>query len=147
MADVGISGMHAGRRYDVGGVLLDRPFRIRRLGHFGYNVDDVAACLEFYCEWLGLRVSDPQDLAANHPKRDALKALGDTNLYFIRHGTDHHSFVLFNRRVFNALGRADALPPRRHDRGKWPSPLGSPAQRWARQDTRWWASHSAEFST
>ena len=111
MADVGISGMHAGRRYDVGGVLLDRPFRIRRLGHFGYNVDDVAACLEFYCEWLGLRVSDPQDLAANHPKRDALKALGDTNLYFIRHGTDHHSFVLFNRRVFNALGRADALPP------------------------------------
>ena len=49
MADVGISGTHAGRRYDVGGVLLDRPFRIRRLGHFGYNVDDIAACLEFYC--------------------------------------------------------------------------------------------------
>ena len=90
MADVGTSGTHAGRRYDVGGVLLDRPFRIRRLGHFGYNVDDIAACLEFYCEWLGLRISDPQDLAANHPKRDALKALGDTNLYFIRHGTDHH---------------------------------------------------------
>jgi catechol 2,3-dioxygenase-like lactoylglutathione lyase family enzyme len=78
--------------------------------HFGYNVDDVAACLEFYCEGLGLRISDPQDLAANHPKRDELKALGDTNLYFIRHGTDHHSFVLFNRRVFNALGRADVLP-------------------------------------
>jgi len=99
------------RRYDVGGVLLDRPFRIRRLGHYGFNVDDVAACLEFYCEWLGFRISDPQDLAASHPKRDALRALGDTSLYFIRHGTDHHSFVLFNRKVFNALGRADVLPP------------------------------------
>jgi len=25
----------------VGGVLLDRPFRIRRLGHFGLNVDRI----------------------------------------------------------------------------------------------------------
>ncbi len=97
-------------QFDVGGVLLDQPFKIRRLGHFGYNVDDVGACVYFYCELLGFRVSDPQDLAASHPKRDELKKLGDTNLYFIRHGTDHHSFVLFNRRVFNAMGRADQLP-------------------------------------
>ncbi|MBC7781794.1 MAG: VOC family protein [Proteobacteria bacterium] len=97
-------------RYDVGGVWLERPFRIRRLGHFGYNVDDIAACLGFYCDGLGLRISDPQDLAQGHPRRDELKALGDTNLYFIRHGTDHHSFVLFDRRVFNALGRAATLP-------------------------------------
>ena len=27
-------------KYDVGGVLLDRPFKVRRLGHFGFNVDD-----------------------------------------------------------------------------------------------------------
>jgi glyoxalase/bleomycin resistance protein/dioxygenase superfamily protein len=43
------------RKYDVGGVLLDRPFKIRRLGHFGYNVENVAGCLEFYCELLGFR--------------------------------------------------------------------------------------------
>ena len=102
----------SGAGHDVGGVRLARPFRIRRLGHFGYNVEDIAACLEFYCEWLGFRVSDPHDLAKNHPQRDALKALGDTNLYFIRHGTDHHSFVLFNRHVFNALGRGDDVPAR-----------------------------------
>ena len=24
--------------YDVGGVMLPRPFKIRRLGHFGFNV-------------------------------------------------------------------------------------------------------------
>ena len=28
-----------GHRYNVGGILLDRPFKIRRLGHFGFNVD------------------------------------------------------------------------------------------------------------
>lgn len=26
-----------GQRYNVGGVMLDRPFKIRRLGHFGFN--------------------------------------------------------------------------------------------------------------
>ena len=26
------------QRYDVGGVMLPRPFKIRRLGHFGFNV-------------------------------------------------------------------------------------------------------------
>src|SRR5579863_7073733 len=25
-----------GQRYDVGGILLPRPFKIRRLGHFGF---------------------------------------------------------------------------------------------------------------
>ena len=25
-------------RYDVGGVYLPRPFKVRRLGHFGFNV-------------------------------------------------------------------------------------------------------------
>ena len=26
-----------GKKYDVGGVLLDRPFKVRRLGHFGFD--------------------------------------------------------------------------------------------------------------
>ena len=25
------------QEHNVGGVLLDRPFKVRRLGHFGYN--------------------------------------------------------------------------------------------------------------
>jgi len=99
------------RKYDVGGVLMDRPFKIRRLGHFGYNVENVGGCLDFYCELLGFRISDPQDFAVHHPKGAELKGLGDTNLYFLRHGSDHHSFVMLNRRVFNALGRAEGLPP------------------------------------
>ena len=26
--------------YDVGGIRLERPFRVLRLGHFGFNVAD-----------------------------------------------------------------------------------------------------------
>src|SRR5260221_11596551 len=97
-------------KFDVGGVLLAQPFKIRRLGHFGLNVPDPAACLDFYCEGLGFRISDPLDVAEHHPKRDELKRLGDTNMYFLRHGTDHHSFVLCNRTIYNASGRRGGIP-------------------------------------
>ena len=97
-------------RFDVGGVLLAQPFKIRRLGHFGLNVPDPAACLDFYCEGLGFRISDPLDVAEHHPKREALKKLGDTNMYFLRHGTDHHSMVLCNGTIYNAAGRGGGVP-------------------------------------
>lgn len=96
--------------YDVGGVMLPRPFRIRRLGHFGLYVDDAAATKQFYCDVLGFRISDPMDLAEHSPRREDMKKAGDTNLYFTRHGTDHHSFVFFDRNVFKATGRSAELP-------------------------------------
>ena len=49
------------REFDVGGVRLPRPFRIRRLGHFGVNVLDMEAARHFYCDLLGFRISDPID--------------------------------------------------------------------------------------
>ncbi len=45
-------------KFDVGGILLDRPFKIRRLGHFGINVTDMEAGLRFYRELLGLGRQD-----------------------------------------------------------------------------------------
>ena len=30
-------------KFDVGGVLLNQPFKIRRLGHFGFNLSDMEA--------------------------------------------------------------------------------------------------------
>ncbi|HEY6721263.1 MAG TPA: VOC family protein, partial [Burkholderiales bacterium] len=97
-------------RFDVGGVMLPQPFKIRRLGHFGLNVPDPAACLDFYCEGLGFRISDPLDIAERHPKRDELKKMGDTHMYFLRHGTDHHSMVLCNGAIYNAAGRGGDIP-------------------------------------
>ncbi len=84
-------------KFDVGGVLLDRPFRIRRLGHFGVNVHDMAAGLHFYSDLLGFMVSDELDFGArlSPEQRTALGPNPSTKGYFTRYGTDHHAFVLF----------------------------------------------------
>jgi hypothetical protein len=34
--------------FEVGGVRLHRPFKIRRLGHFGVNVQDPEVSRDFY---------------------------------------------------------------------------------------------------
>src|SRR5436305_828051 len=83
-------------RYDVGGVLLERPFKIRRLGHFGFNVTRIAEGLHFYVDLLGFVVSDEIDFGARLSPEQAAQ-LSSTRGVFTRHGGDHHSFVLFPR--------------------------------------------------
>src|SRR6266571_1756845 len=89
-----------GDRYNVGGVLLPRPFKIRRLGHFGFNAVKMAESLEFYASLLGFKPSDTLDFG-KMPWAPKGVDLGDTNGYFMRYGTDHHAFVLFNKTVLD----------------------------------------------
>ncbi len=91
--------------YDVGGVLMPRPFKLRRLGHFGLNVADTAACLRFYRDLLGFKVSDVMDFKDNPANADRLQGVSDTKGYFLHYGGDHHAFVLFSQRVLDATGR------------------------------------------
>ncbi len=86
-------------KYNVGGVALDRPFKIRRLGHFGFNAVDMEACARFYLDLLGFRVSDARE-----------PGMG----FFARHGSDHHAFVLFNKKATDE--RMLAGPEARHYR-------------------------------
>ncbi len=72
------------RQYNVGGVLLDRPFKIRRLGHFGFNAENLEASRRFYFDLLGFFVTEPAGAG-----------------YFGRHAGDHHSFALFDKKQFN----------------------------------------------
>lgn len=96
-------------RFDVGGVWLPRPFKIRRLGHFGFNVVNMEAAYPFYAELLGFRVSDIRDDGKRiaEPQR---AGLGDARGFFMRYGTDHHAFVLYNKRA------RDLLDPTRRNR-------------------------------
>ena len=87
-----------GNHYNVGGVLLPRPFKVRRLGHFGFNAVKMAESREFYTALLGFKPSDVLDFGTM-PWAPQGVDLGDTRGYFMRYGTDHHAFVLFNRRV------------------------------------------------
>ena len=96
--------MSSDEKFNVGGVLLNQPFKIRRLGHFGFNLTNMEAGIRFYRDLLGFRVSDVIDHAAR-AKGAELVGLADTNSYFTRYGTDHHAMVLFNEPARKALGR------------------------------------------
>jgi catechol 2,3-dioxygenase-like lactoylglutathione lyase family enzyme len=93
-------------KFNVGGVLLDQPFKIRRLGHFGFNLLNMDEGVRFYTDLLGFQVSDVVDYSARAKTPGQLAGLGDAKGYFTRYGTDHHALVLFNQRVREALGRA-----------------------------------------
>src|SRR5258708_36472594 len=87
-----------------GGVLRDRRFRIRRLGHFGFNINKLEEARHFYGDLLGFTISDKAD-SSGAPWFSKDKRLGDTHGYFMRYGTDHHAMVLFSKPVMDQ--RAD----------------------------------------
>ena len=94
-------------KFDVGGVLLERPFKIRRLGHFGFNITRMEEGRRFYIDLLGFKISDVMDYSKRATNPAQLAELGDPNGYFTRYGTDHHAMVLFPKRVRDALGRSE----------------------------------------
>ena len=79
--------------HDVGGIRLERPFRVLRLGHFGFNVTEQERALAFYSDLLGLPVSDTVDFGRVFKQTSPTGQ--DPNGYFLRVGADHHSVVLF----------------------------------------------------
>jgi catechol 2,3-dioxygenase-like lactoylglutathione lyase family enzyme len=95
-------------KFNVGGVLLNQPFKIRRLGHFGFNLVNMEEGRRFYVEQLGFKISDVMDYSKRAKDPSQLVGLGDPNGYFTRYGTDHHAMVLFPKRVRDALGRTEA---------------------------------------
>ena len=66
--------------YNVGGVKLERPFKLRRLGHFGYNVNKMDECIYFYRNLLGFKMSDMNNFAANPERAKLLKEKGIYNM-------------------------------------------------------------------
>jgi catechol 2,3-dioxygenase-like lactoylglutathione lyase family enzyme len=91
-------------RYDVGGVLLDRPFRIRRLGHFGVNVDRMDEAMHFYADLLGFMVSDEMNFGPRlTPEQRSQIGTNPTGGYFTRYGTDHHAFVVFPKTALQVM--------------------------------------------
>ena len=98
------NGQRPNGKYDVGGILLPRPFKIRRLGHFGFNMVKLDEGREFYSDLLGFILSDKADFSrAPWFPKDA--GLGDNHGWFMRYGSDHHAMVLFSKPVMDV--RAD----------------------------------------
>ncbi len=92
-------------KFDVGGVLLDQPFKIRRLGHFGFNAYRMDECLHFYHSLLGFRIVDYANQYDGKDIPEEFGAFGNLTRYFFRYGHDHHAFVLYNHRHRGAMDK------------------------------------------
>jgi catechol 2,3-dioxygenase-like lactoylglutathione lyase family enzyme len=95
------------RLHDVGGVLLPRPFKIRRVGHFGYNCLDIDRMLDFYVDGLGLIISDQSGRMPGRLPPDEQATLSDNDrlLHFTRFGSDHHQLVFISQKVWDWVGQ------------------------------------------
>jgi catechol 2,3-dioxygenase-like lactoylglutathione lyase family enzyme len=98
-------------KFNVGGLLLNQPFKIRRLGHFGFNLVNMEEGVRFYTELLGFRISDNNDFSRRAKSPEQIAGLGDPRGYFTRYGSDHHALVLFNKRVREALDTRRRFKP------------------------------------
>ena len=76
--------------YNVGGLRLEQPFRIRRIGHFGYHSPDIEGTVAFLSRSLGLSISDVDDFSSRVPGLPKEHATG----YFLRCNADHHAVVV-----------------------------------------------------
>ena len=54
-----MDSLHKSASYDIGGVRYPQPFKIRRLGHFGFNVADLQGAAELERAKAG-RTSEPR---------------------------------------------------------------------------------------
>jgi catechol 2,3-dioxygenase-like lactoylglutathione lyase family enzyme len=97
--------------HDVGGIRLERPFRVLRLGHFGFNVRDQETALAFYSDMLGLPVTDTVDFGRVFNLTSPTGQ--DPKGYFLRVGADHHNVVLFPH--WTHMGR----PGPKHEGTHW----------------------------
>jgi len=97
--------------YSVGGVRLPRPFKIRRFGHFGYNMTHLTEGIEFYVDDLGFRVTDQTSLfdELSGPALEfAQKTVDDPRMVFTTNGSDHHALLLASK-SFGTFNRNDKI--------------------------------------
>ena len=69
--------------YDVGGLVLPRPFKVQRFGHLGLTHGAPQGGMEFWCNELGFRLTDVLQPPA------APKPMG----WFSTYGADHHALL------------------------------------------------------
>lgn len=90
--------------YDVGGIRYPRPFKIRRLGHFGFNVGDLEKGLDFYARLLGFRITDTRDFSKVPGREELAKRMQDPRIVFMSHNSDHHAFLLAHKSLGAIFG-------------------------------------------
>jgi catechol 2,3-dioxygenase-like lactoylglutathione lyase family enzyme len=87
---------HLEEKYNVGGVLLPRPFKVTGLGPFSLFTDRLDEMVLFYTAVMGFEITEES-------RYDGRR------IVFLRHGAEHHSLVLADKALRGRLGlRPDA---------------------------------------
>ena len=92
----GVRAEEADETFDVGGVLMARPFKITRIGPIRLFVRDLDAALRFYREELGFTLTEE---TSYHGHR----------CLFLRVNTEHHSLALYPGRARLDLPESTSL--------------------------------------
>ncbi|HEY8578473.1 MAG TPA: VOC family protein, partial [Beijerinckiaceae bacterium] len=80
--------------YDVGGILLGRPFKVTKIGPVRVFVEDVAAAVAFYTQDMGLALTEEVTWRGHR-------------CAFLRANTEHHSLALYPLALRAELGLSD----------------------------------------
>ncbi len=99
-----MDALHKTATYDIGGLSYPQPFKIRRLGHFGFNVADLQGGIDFYSKLLGFRITDVRDLKKIPGREEMAKRLEDGRIVFMSHNSDHHAFLLAHKSLGAIFG-------------------------------------------
>jgi len=78
-------------KFDVGGIMLPRPFKITGIGPVRLFTDNITETLEFYRDRLGFVVTETV-------------RWGGEDCYFLRCTTEHHSLALYPMALRSELG-------------------------------------------
>lgn len=76
----------ARKMYNLGGAMMPRPFKLLRLGHFGFNVEKMDECFTFYHDLLGFKRSDGLDFSGRPGVDDALEDVKNREGHFFHLG-------------------------------------------------------------
>jgi catechol 2,3-dioxygenase-like lactoylglutathione lyase family enzyme len=92
---------------------MARPFKIRRFGHFGFNLDRLDEAVTFYTDELGFRVTDDVslfDLVDGPALEFVRKIVTNPRMVFTSNSSDHHALLLTHK-TFGTLTGNDAVAP------------------------------------
>jgi catechol 2,3-dioxygenase-like lactoylglutathione lyase family enzyme len=95
--------------YNVGGVIYPQPFKIRRLGHFGFNLTDLDAGVDFYNRLFGFRLTDEIEVDFFAFAKGMAERMKDRRIFFLTHGADHHALLLADKSMGAFLGAKDDI--------------------------------------
>lgn len=96
--------------YNIEGVLFPRPFRIRRLGHFGFNLSSIEDGIDFYGRLLGFDMTDMVELKKLAPPGAPTDFMVDDRVPFMTFNSDHHAMIIAHPSVGPIIGDPASHP-------------------------------------